>query len=94
LKAMARKITWWAAAEILGVTDRTMRRWREKLEKDGYAAVSIAEDHGQRIGRLQFISRHENASIERVDAESGKETSGHDLAPHQMRSTRVANRDI
>src|SRR4249919_3472631 len=31
LKAMARKITWWAAAEILGVTDRTMRRWREKL---------------------------------------------------------------
>ena len=28
LKAMAKKITWWAAAEILGVTDRTMRRWR------------------------------------------------------------------
>jgi hypothetical protein len=28
LKAMAKMITWWAAAEILGVTDRTMRRWR------------------------------------------------------------------
>src|SRR6266851_4974163 len=40
LKAMARKITWWAAAEILGVTDRTMRRWREKLEKDGYAGLA------------------------------------------------------
>src|ERR1700733_9848703 len=25
LKAMAKKITWWAAAEIIGVTDRTMR---------------------------------------------------------------------
>jgi hypothetical protein len=25
LKAMARKITWWAAAEILGVTDRSVR---------------------------------------------------------------------
>jgi hypothetical protein len=36
---MAKKITWWAAAEILGVTDRTMRRWREKLEKDGYAGL-------------------------------------------------------
>jgi hypothetical protein len=24
LKAMAKKITWWSAAEILGVTDRTM----------------------------------------------------------------------
>jgi hypothetical protein len=26
LKAMAKKITWWAAAEIIGVSDRTMRR--------------------------------------------------------------------
>src|SRR6266851_9837215 len=27
LKAMAKKIRWWDAAEIIGVTDRTMRRW-------------------------------------------------------------------
>ena len=40
LKAMAKKITWWAAAEILGVTDRTMRRWRKHLEKDGYAGLA------------------------------------------------------
>ena len=40
LKAMARKITWWAAAEIIGVTDRTMRRWRERLENDGYAGLA------------------------------------------------------
>ena len=36
LKAMAKKITWWAAAEIIGVTDRTMRRWRERYEEFGY----------------------------------------------------------
>jgi transposase len=40
LKAMAHKITWWAAGEILGVTDRTMRRWRERLERDGYAGLA------------------------------------------------------
>jgi transposase len=40
LKAMAKKITWWAAAEIIGVTDRTMRRWRDRLEKDGYAGLA------------------------------------------------------
>jgi len=40
LKAMAKKITWWAAAEILGVTDRTMRRWRERLATDGYAGLA------------------------------------------------------
>jgi transposase len=40
LKAMAKKITWWAAAEILGVSDRTMRRWRERLEAEGYAGLA------------------------------------------------------
>ena len=40
LKAMAGEITWWAAAEILGVTDRTMRRWRERLEKHGYSGLA------------------------------------------------------
>src|SRR5580692_2478481 len=40
LKAMAKKITWWAAAEILGVTDRTMRRWRSRLEEGGYSGLA------------------------------------------------------
>jgi len=40
LKAMAKKITWWAAAEIIGVTDRTMRRWRERLQEDGYSGLA------------------------------------------------------
>jgi len=40
LKAMAKKLSWWAAAEILGVTDRTMRRWRERMQKDGYSGLA------------------------------------------------------
>src|ERR1700721_2013269 len=36
LKAMAKKITWWAAAEIIGGTDRTMRRWRGRLAEDSH----------------------------------------------------------
>ena len=40
LKAMAKKITWWAAAEILGVSDRTMRRWRERLDEYGYVGLA------------------------------------------------------
>jgi len=39
LKAMAKKIHWWEAAEIIGVTCRTMRRWRERLETEGYAGL-------------------------------------------------------
>jgi len=40
LKAMAKKITWLDAAEIIGVTDRTMRRWRERLAKHDYAGLA------------------------------------------------------
>ncbi len=39
LKAMAKKITWWDAAEIIGVTDRTMRRWRLRLDEEGYSGL-------------------------------------------------------
>ena len=34
LEAMAKKMRWWDAAEIIGVTVRTMRRWRERRLAD------------------------------------------------------------
>jgi transposase len=36
LRAMAKKITWWQAAEIIGISDRQMRRWHRRYEKFGY----------------------------------------------------------
>jgi transposase len=36
LKAMAGSLKWWEAAEIIGVSDRTMRRWRERYQEGGY----------------------------------------------------------
>jgi transposase len=35
LRAVARKITWWQAAEIIGISDRQMRRWRERYQEFG-----------------------------------------------------------
>ena len=35
LRAIARKITWWQAAEIIGISDRQMRRWRERYQEFG-----------------------------------------------------------
>jgi transposase len=40
LKAMASKMRWWQAAEIIGLSDRTMRRWRERLEEHGYDGLT------------------------------------------------------
>ena len=39
LKAMSGKLKWWEAAEIIGITDRTMRRWRERYEEHGYSGL-------------------------------------------------------
>ena len=49
LKAMAKKISWLAAAEIIGVTPRTMRRWRERLEEHGYSGLA-----DRRKGKASF----------------------------------------
>jgi transposase len=39
LRAMAKKITWWQAAEIIGISDRQMRRWRERYEEFGFRGL-------------------------------------------------------
>ncbi len=36
LRALAKKITWWQAAEIIGISDRSMRRWHQRYEEFGY----------------------------------------------------------
>jgi hypothetical protein len=36
LRAMAKRITWWQAAEIIGISERQMRRWHRRYEKWGY----------------------------------------------------------
>lgn len=36
LRAMSKQIKWYQAAEIIGISSRQMRRWRERYEKHGY----------------------------------------------------------
>ena len=50
LRAMAKKITWWQAAEIIGISDRSMRRWRERYEQNGYDGL-IDRRRGRPSGR-------------------------------------------
>ena len=35
LKAISGQLQWWQAAEILGVSCRTMRRWKPRYEQHG-----------------------------------------------------------
>jgi transposase len=38
-RAMSGKINWLEAAEIIGITDRSMRRWRKRLDVQGYEGL-------------------------------------------------------
>jgi transposase len=59
LKAMAKKITWWAAAEIIGVSDRTMRRWHARLEKEGYTGLADRRKGKESAQRIPLATAEE-----------------------------------
>jgi transposase len=40
LRAMAKRITWWQAAEIIGISERQMRRWHRRYEEHGYNGLT------------------------------------------------------
>jgi hypothetical protein len=39
LRAMAKRITWFQAAEILGISCRQMQRWKTRFEREGYEGL-------------------------------------------------------
>jgi transposase len=62
LKAMAKRITWMAAAEIAGVSDRTMRRIKQRYEEFGYDGL--------------FDQRKGKRSIHRIPLETAEKVLG------------------
>jgi transposase len=59
LKAMAKKVSWMEAAEMAGVTDRTMRRMRDRYAEFGYTGL--------------FDQRKGKRSIHRIPMETAEE---------------------
>src|SRR5437763_3268636 len=59
-RAMSGQFTWSQAAEIIGITDRSMRRWRKRLSTGGYAELL------DRRTRRPSAKRIEMAVVERV----------------------------
>ena len=59
-RAMSGQINWLEAAEIIGITDRSMRRWRKRLSTGGY------EDLLDRRTRRPSAKRIDMATVEKV----------------------------
>ena len=47
LRAIGKRINWWQAAEIIGISDRQMRRWRKRYDQYGYDGL-----YDRRRGKL------------------------------------------
>jgi transposase len=45
LRAASGQVSWWQAAEILGISDRSMRRWRARYEVGGYEGLFDRRHH-------------------------------------------------
>jgi hypothetical protein len=41
LRAIAKSITWWQAAEIIGISDRSTRRWKQRYLEHGYDGLWV-----------------------------------------------------
>jgi transposase len=67
LKAMAKKINWMEAAEIAGVTDRTMRRIRERYEEFGYTGLFDQRRGKRSIHRIPMQTAEEVLRLFRED---------------------------
>src|SRR6266496_1738178 len=94
LRAVAKKITWWQAAEIIGISDRHMRRWRERYEGDLLRATGGGRSDPHGDGGAAGSDRAERPILRAVqrswqpflaDAEGGR--SGRSASPHAGRSS-------
>src|SRR5262245_15667397 len=52
LKALSGEIHWLRAADILGFSPRTLRRWRERYEKHGYIGLVDKRRHSPSVRRV------------------------------------------
>src|SRR5512134_676301 len=52
LKALGGEIHWYRAAEILGFSPRTLRRWRERYEEFGYVGLVDKRRHSPSVRRI------------------------------------------
>ena len=52
LKALSGELHWFRAAEILGWSPRTLRRWRERYETYGYVGLVDKRLHRPSIRRV------------------------------------------
>src|SRR5436309_11443831 len=60
LKALSGELHWFRAADILGMSPRALRRWRQRYERHGYDGLL---DHRRRIPSIRRVPCAEVARV-------------------------------
>ena len=60
LKALSGELHWFRAADILGMSPRALRRWRERYERHGYDGLL---DHRRRVPSIRRVACAEVARV-------------------------------
>jgi hypothetical protein len=66
LQAMAKRITWYQAAEIIGISDRHMRRWRafQRSTSPNHCDDTITEFPGESCVALRRVQNEQTVLSE------------------------------
>ena len=72
LDATCGKISWWQAAEVLGISPRTLRRWRKGYRKYGLKGAAI----GGSVGGVDFSDFFINLSGQHFDTLADAKKAG------------------
>ena len=97
LKAMAGKMHWWEAAEIIGVTTRTMRRWRERMAEHGYDGLTDRRGKGGSMEALEnqrqvFHRSHSSLEISPTARDSHFPTAPTTASPPKSKKSKRGKR--
>src|SRR5258705_5970516 len=87
LKAFSGELHWFRAADILGMSPRALRRWRQRYERHGYDGLL---DHRRRIPSIRRVPCAEVARVLQLYREHYRGFNGrhfHQIARRDHRVT-------
>ena len=87
LRAMSGQLHWIQAAEILGISDRSMRRWRERYERGGYDGLFDRRRQRPSPKRMPFAKAQAILALYRERYRGWNVAHFHDQLREQHRMT-------
>jgi len=91
VKALSGAMHWFRAADILGWSRRTLRRWRERYEQHGYLGLVDTRRHSVGSAHRGAGGGAAQSPVRRPIGERAPRRHGHDTPPPRMGTSATAS---